>query len=119
MDRRARIAALAAEIERLEREQDEELIAVIASVVQGRAFSSAELFAHQAVSLDLRDLFAAAGLRSARHLGKFLQRVQQWGTRSPAWRLERIGEDVHGAIWSLGVIAHSHTDASPATVSGV
>lgn len=119
-DRRARIAALEVELARLRRDEDDELIAVIAhdALVRkdGGFFSAAELFPRQVPNLDLRDAFAAAGIRSRHQLGKHLRRLQ--GPHG-IWALGRVKINNQGVLWSVKVIEDFHQGPSPASAVGV
>jgi len=118
---RGAVAALAARVVALERAVREKslvsdtansrrFLIAIAEIVKGHAFTSAELMAHaRDVSPTLRQAFAAAGVTSARRLGKRLQRLQ--GRPLGGLYLERVGADYTGAIWLLRVVADSQVEA--------
>ena len=64
----------------------------------GFAFNAHEAWAHaQFLCPELRQALAAAGLTSARRLGKWFERMQ--GRDLGGVRLVRIGDDYHGAVW--------------------
>ncbi len=86
---------------RQSREQDVWLLQAVIAAIPDCVFSSGELFAHAAVNDALRDAFAAVGIRSARQLGKRLQRLQ--GHAAGGLTITRHGSDAHGAIWSVTV----------------
>ncbi len=88
-------------LRRADREQDVWLLRAVVAAIPDCVFSSAELFAHAAVNDTLRDAFAAVGIRSARQLGKRLQRLQ--GHTTGGLMITRHGSDAHGAIWSISV----------------
>lgn len=104
------VARLEAKLDRLleasskprqSRDQDVWLLQAVVAAIPDCVFSSGELFAHAAVNDALCDAFAAVGVRSARQLGKRLQRLQ--GQRAGGLTITRHGSDAHGAIWSVTV----------------
>jgi len=104
----AQIAALAARVALLEGERvrpedrDRRLLIAIVEAIRDHTFNSADVIRHAVrVSPELRDVLDAAGLLSARRLGKYLERLH--GRELPGLRLERSDRDRHGVIWSVTV----------------
>lgn len=104
------VARLEAKLDRLleasskprqSRDQDAWLLQAVVAAIPDCVFSSGELFAHAGVHDALRDAFASVGIRSARQLGKRLQRLQ--GHTAGGLTITRHGSDAHGAIWSVTV----------------
>ncbi len=81
--------------------QDGRLLQAVVGAIPDCVFSSNELLAHAAVHDALRDAFAAVGIRSARQLGKRLQKLQ--GQSIGGLLVNRHGSDASGAIWSISV----------------
>jgi hypothetical protein len=106
----ARIRALEAELAACHAELDAALVRAIATVAGDRAFAAIELWRHAAtVSPALGQACAAAGVTSARRLGKRLERLQ--GRALGGLRLERLGAKTNcGLIWIVTVIGDSHLD---------
>jgi len=100
----ARIAHLEAQVAALQRprlvddpEADAALLAVIAARVEGRVFSAKELLAHAQLHADLRDALGA--ITTTRQIGTRLRRLS--GRRCGAFRLQRVGRDDRGSVWSV------------------
>jgi hypothetical protein len=99
------VRGLAARLARLsaQRPDEERALALLATIARNAAhtvFSSRELIAHaEVVSGELGTALDAAGLRTARRLGKFLRRHA--GARVGAVQLQRLGDDRDGAIWGF------------------
>lgn len=88
--RREQIAALERQLADLRDQQRADLVLAIVLIIgAGVAFSAAEVWAHQAVHVELAEALEDAGIRSPRQLGKKLRSLG----------LERVGADHDGAIW--------------------
>jgi len=111
----AQIMALAARVAMLEAagtgrarpisgaDRDRQLLIAIVEAIRDHTFNSADVIRHAVrVSPELRDVLDAAGLLSARRLGKYLERLH--GRELPGLRLERSDRDRHGVIWSVTVL---------------
>ena len=114
---RARLAANEAEHALLVRQLDDEYLRIYATAVQGRAFSAVELWRHQAVHRELREVFVAARIRSPQQLGKQLKRFARGAYAG--WQLERVGADNAGAIWVVRVSDDSHLAPCPLASSRI
>ena len=77
------------------------LLAVIATAVQGRAFSATEVFSHAQVNDGLATALDAAGITTARALGRYLANMES--RVEGRVRVLRIGEDRDGLIWRCKV----------------
>lgn len=106
---RAELQQLTARVEQLEADRcrrddrDRQLLIAIVEAVKDHTFNSADVIRHAVrVSPALRDVLDAAGLLSARRLGKHLERLH--GRALPGLRLDRSDRDRHGVIWSVQVL---------------
>jgi hypothetical protein len=87
---------------------DDALMLALGAAVADRAFSARELTQHAAlVDGDLRAALDAAGLVSARRLGKFFRTIE--GQTIAGLRLDRIGTDNQGVIWRVSRVSNTHT----------
>ena len=106
-----RIRALEAELRALRLLAVDELVQTIVRTIAGLelAFNAIEAWNHaRLVSPELRQALDVAGITSARRLGKLFQQIQ--GRDVGGLRLERIGDDYHGAVWMFRECpAHSGT----------
>jgi hypothetical protein len=101
-----RINAIKREIAQLEAQQFEEqcahLLVTIASLVPRHVdFNARELFALQDQSPALADTFVALRVWNERSLGRRLQQIEKAGIDGAGLRLQRIGHDRGGVVWSL------------------
>jgi hypothetical protein len=96
-----RVAVLEADRRRPE-DRDRHLLIAIVEAIRDHTFNSADVIRHAVrASPELRDVLDAAGLLSARRLGKYLERLH--GRELPGVRLERSDRDRHGVLWSVTV----------------
>jgi hypothetical protein len=76
------------------------VLPLLSAVVGERAFSAKEVMAHAGlVDEDLRTALDAAGLSTARRLGKWLRSIEHQTIAGA--RLERIGLDRDGVVWRV------------------
>lgn len=73
------------------------LLAAIATAVEERLFTAAEVLRHAEVNATLARALDAAEIATARSLGKYLRRIE--GRTIDGVRVDRIGEDRDGMIW--------------------
>ena len=90
------------------------LVAAIARVVEGRAFSAGELLQHTAVDPELAASLEALGLRSTRALGAALRGVRDQVIDGR--RVTAIGRDAAGMVWAVVYVADRHTGSSVAAL---
>lgn len=107
---RAELAALAARVAELEASRraaadvdGAQLLRAIAGAVHDNVFSAREVFRHGGVGADesLRQVLAAAGIRSPKQLGKRFRKLE--GRACSGLQLARLGVDRDGVIWRLVV----------------
>lgn len=98
-----RIAAIRAEIVALRRQQREQFLVAIASVVPAHVnFTAGELFKLRRHQPALIEAFAELRIWNARCLGRRLQQIAAAGIDAAGLRLQRVGRDHHGGvIWTL------------------
>jgi hypothetical protein len=110
-DLRLRVARLEAARARRDARRDARLLAAIGDAMpREHVFDCAQLLKHaQDACPTLRRALLRAGLHTPQQLGKRLQRLQ--GRDLGGLRLERLGADKAGAIWTVRVIPDSHLRA--------
>jgi hypothetical protein len=102
---RVEVSRLAQRVSLLERarqprdDQADDLLRVIARVIGDTPFSAREVLRHARIVEPLRDHLAAAGIRSARQLGKRFRRTE--GRDCAGFRLVRLDVDRDGVVWRL------------------
>jgi hypothetical protein len=79
-------------------DRDRALLEAIAHAVGGRAFSAVELIKHAVVDGNFRAALEAARIANPRQLGK---RLRKASFTVSAGRLEKIGKDAAGIVWSF------------------
>ncbi len=86
--------------------------------LKDHAFTAAELWTHAAcVESELHAVFADADIRSARRLGKRLEKLQ--AVDYAGVKLERIGLEKAGVVWTVKVSDHFHLATSQTRAPGV
>ena len=98
----ARIAQLEAELADVRRQQHAQFLVTIGSVMPGEVdFNARELFAFRSHHPALAGAFTELGIHNARCLGRQLQQIAAAGVEAAGLRLQRIGHDRDGVVWTL------------------